>query len=172
MLDPNRRRFTLGRLVYGTSLRRTLLRSLALATGCLIATKFLFIPVRVEGGSMSPTYADRGLNLVNRLAYKHSLPHRGDVVAIWLDENGSSVMLMKRVVGLPGERIGFRNGHVTVNGVEIDEPYVRYRSDWNRAAVSCGADEFFVVGDNRSMPIEDHTLGRVKRVLIAGKVLL
>jgi signal peptidase I len=172
MNEPNGRRITLGRLVYGTSLRRTLVRSLVVVGVCLIATKFLFIPVRVEGGSMSPTYSDRGLNLVNRMAYKHAEPRRGDVVAIWLRENGFSVVLMKRVVGLPGELVGFRNGRVTVNGMVIEEPYVRFYSDWAQDPVLCGDDEYFVVGDNLSMPIEDHTLGRVKRGLIAGKMVL
>ena len=62
-------------------------------------------------------------------------------MAIWLGHNGSSVLLMKRVVGLPGEAIGFSNGHVTVDGIRLDEPYVRFSSDWNREAVPCGFDE-------------------------------
>ncbi len=162
----------LGRLVYGTSLRRTLVRALILCVVCLLAVKFVFIPVRVDGGSMAPTYSDKGLNLVNRMAYKRHAPQRGDVVAIWLRDDGFSVVLMKRIVGLPGESIGFRHGHVTVNGVRMEEPYVRFGSDWNQEPVVCGPDEYFFVGDNRSMQIEDHTLGRVKRSSIAGKMVL
>lgn len=172
MTEPSGKLSVLGRLVYGTSLRRTLFRALIVSALCLIAVKFVFIPVRVEGGSMSPTYSDRGLNLVNRMAYKRHAPRRGDVVAIWLRENGYSVVLMKRIVGLPGESIGFKGGYVTVNGVRIEEPYVRFGSDWNHEPVLCGPDEYFYVGDNRSMPMEDHTLGLVKRSMIAGKMVL
>jgi signal peptidase I len=172
MSESNGKLVTLGRLVYGTSLRRTLVRSLILAALCLVTFKFLFIPVRVDGGSMSPTYSDRGINLVNRMAYKRSAPRRGDVVAIWIGENSHSVVLMKRIVGLPGEAIGFQDGRVTVNGVLQDEPYVSYYSDWNCKPVVCGPNEYFFVGDNRSMPIEDHFYGRAAAKLIAGKMLL
>jgi len=80
--------------------------------------------------------------------------------------------LLKRVVGLPGERIGFSSGHVTVNGSAIEEPYRKLKSNWERQPVLLGPDEYFVVGDNRSMPIEDHTLGIAKRERILGKAML
>lgn len=166
------RGFTLRRLVYGTSFRRTLVRAAILAVVCLVVFKFVFIPARVDGGSMAPTYANHGLNLINRLAYLNKKPQRGDVVAIRLRETGHSVVLMKRVVGLPGEEIGFKDGRVAVNGVKLEEPYVRLPSDWSRAPVVCGPDEYFVVGDNRSMPMPDHWFGRAKARLIAGRMML
>jgi len=172
MNESNGNTLTLGKLVYGTSLRRTLVRALILTILVLVAVKFLFIPVRVAGGSMSPTYSDKTLNLVNRLAYRRATPQRGDVVAIWIRDNGFSVVLMKRVVGLPGEAIGFHAGYVTVDGVPLEEPYVKFESDWNEEAVLCRPDEYFFVGDNRSMPFEDHTLGRAKLSMIAGKMVL
>jgi len=164
--------FSLGRLVYGTSLRRTILRAAVLALVCLIIFKFMFIPARVDGGSMAPTYSNHGLNLVNRMAYLHKNPQRGDVVAIRLRETGHSIVLMKRVVGLPGEAIGFQNGRVLVDGRLLDEPYVQFPSDWERLPVVCGPDEYFVVGDNRSMPMDGHWLGRAKASLIAGRMVL
>lgn len=163
---------TLGRLVYGTSLRRTLFRSVVLALVCLVTFKFMLVPVRVDGGSMAPTYVSNRLNLVNRLAYMRSTPQRGDVVAVRLRETGRSIVYMKRVVGLPGESIGFRNGRVTVDGQQQVEPYVKFESDWDRASVVCGPDEYFVVGDNRSMAIEGHRFGRAKETLILGRMLL
>lgn len=163
---------TLGRLVYGTRLRRTLVRATILGVLVFLVFRFVFLGVQVDGGSMAPTYSDRGINLVNRLAYLWAEPQRGDVVGVRLREHSHSVLWMKRVVGLPGEAIGFENGCVTVNGVRIDEPYVQFRSDWNRDPVVCGPDEYFVVGDNRSMPMEGHRFGRTKARLIAGKMLL
>lgn len=162
----------LRRLVYGTSLKRTLLRALIISVLVFVTFKFILIPVRVQGGSMAPTYSNRGINLVNRLAYKRSSPQRGDVVALWLRPNGSSVVLMKRIVGLPGESIGFEGGCVTVDGVKLNEPYVIFDSEWNQGPVVCGHDEYFFVGDNRSMPIQYHTLGIVKRSMIAGRIIL
>lgn len=162
----------LERLVYGTSLKRTLIRASVLAVTCLVTAKFIFIPVRVDGASMAPTYSRRGVNFVNRLAYVRTAPHRGDVVAVRLREGAGSVFLMKRIVGLPGERIGFEDGTVTVNGSRLEEPYRQYPSDWDMEPVLCHPDEYFVVGDNRSMPMEDHWCGRARAILIAGKMML
>jgi signal peptidase I len=163
---------TLSRLVYGSSLKRTLVRALVLAVLVALVFKFVFIPVRVAGLSMAPTYQSNRVNVVNRLAYKRGGPQRGDVVGVWPREGSRSVLLMKRVVGLPGEQVGFRNGVVTIDGIPLQEPYVRYESDWNVGPVTCGMDEYFVVGDNRSMPFELHTLGCVPRKQIAGKMML
>ena len=76
------------------------------------------LPVRIEGNSMFPTYHDRGVNFVNRLAYRHIEPQRGDIVGIRMA--GPSVMLMKRIVGLPGETVAFEHGRLIINGEEID----------------------------------------------------
>lgn len=166
------RGLSLGRLVYGTNLRRTLIRAAVLGALVFVVFRFVFVAVRVDGSSMAPTYPSHGINFVNRLAYQKIEPQRGDVVGVWLREGSYSFLWMKRIVGLPGEAIGFENGRVTVNGVRLAEPYVRLPSDWNRDPVVCGPDEYYVVGDNRSMDIDSHRHGRVKRSLIAGKMVL
>jgi len=117
-----------------------------------------------------PTYQDGRVNFVNRLAYLFHEPRRGDVVSIRLA--GLHVMYMKRIVGLPGETVAFDDGHVLIDGRILDEPYVRRPCHWERKAVTLGPDQYFVVGDNRSMPIEDHTMGETRRERIVGKVLL
>lgn len=168
--DSPARRAGWSRWVFGRNLKFTLLRAATLAAALLIVFKFILIPVRLHGGSMAPTYGN-GINLVNQLAYRKSEPARGDVVAVRFRNTGRSVLLMKRVVGLPGEWIGFQNGSVTVNGEVLDEPYVKWHSHWNLPPRQCGPDEYFVVGDNRSMPPEDHQHGRARRELIAGRML-
>jgi signal peptidase I len=84
---------------------------------------------------------------------------------------GWRVMYVKRIVGLPGERIEFRNGTLVVDGREIVEEYLQRPSSWTTQETPLGSDEFFVVGDNRSMPVEQHEFGRVKRERIAGPLL-
>ena len=81
-------------------------------------------------------------------------------------------MLMKRIVGLPGETIAFRHGRIYVDGELLEEPYVILRSRWYSDPVTLGSDEYYVVGDNRSMDILDHDHGKVERQRIVGKVLL
>ena len=79
---------------------------------------------------------------------------------------------VKRVVALPGETVAFVGGRLMVNGTPQPEPYVKLPCHWQMAPVRLGADEYYVVGDNRSMLIEDHEFGRATRDRIVGKVLL
>jgi len=119
---------------------------------------------------MMPTYRDNQINVVNHLAYRGREPQRGDVVAIRFA--GPRMLLMKRVVGLPGETVAFDSGKLLINGIPVDEPYVKFSCRWNRASEKIGEDEYFVVGDNRVMNMEDHEFGRATRDRIMGKVLL
>jgi len=119
---------------------------------------------------MLPAYKDKRINFVNRLAYLFHPPARYDVVAI--RTSGISVMFMKRVIGMPGETVAFHKGHVLINGQFLDEPYVRSSCDWELAPRTLGQNEYYFVGDNRSMPAEDHTKGVAARSKIVGKVLL
>lgn len=160
----------LRRIIIGRNPRVTFIRALILGVLTVVVFKTTLYPVRVQGGSMHPTYRDGRINFIYRLAYRSHDPKRGDVVGIRF--SGPSIMLLKRVVGLPGETIGFSKGRVVVNGNPLPEPYVRQPSDWEREPVQLGQDEFFVVGDNRSMPMRDHTFGIARRERIIGKLLL
>lgn len=155
----------------GRNPKFTLVRIVVLVVTCFIIFKFILLVIRAEGISMLPTYKDRSVHLVNRVAYLRHGPQRGDVVSIRLA--GIHVMYMKRIIGLPGETVAFVNGQVLINGQALDEPYEKkLHCDWNLPPEKLGPDEFFVVGDNRSMFPEWHTFGKVSRDRIIGKLLL
>lgn len=163
-------------VVIGRNPRTTLFRIFALTLTCFIVFKFVLIPIRVDGISMEPTYRNRRVNCVNRLAYLRHDPQRGDVVSIRYSDPGEfsapSQMLMKRIIGLPGETVTFHEGQVYINGQLLPEPYVKPGCDWETEPMLCGPDEYYIVGDNRSMLFTNHVQGRVKRDHIIGKVLL
>lgn len=127
-------------------------------------------PIRVAGPSMEPTYRFGQVNFINRWSFKFSPPARGDVVGIRMA--GESVLYMKRIIALPGERIRFVRGKVYINDEPLDEPYVRSPAPWNEAEMQLGPDEYFLVGDNRTMPARDHTHGAFRRSDLVGRVLL
>src|ERR1700690_4367674 len=108
-------------MVIGRNPKVTLGRVVVLITTCFVVFRFILLPARIEGISMLPTYQDRSVNFVNRLAYRWHEPQRGDVVGIRLA--GPHVMYMKRIIGLPGETIAFVEGRVLINGEVLDEPY-------------------------------------------------
>jgi signal peptidase I len=160
----------LQRVVIGRNPYFTLVRVAILVVTCFIVFKFILIPIRVEGVSMLPTYKGGRINFVNRLAYAFHEPERGDVVAIRLA--GPSIMYMKRIIGKPGETIAFHDGHTYINGQPLEEPYVKTEWSWEQAPRTLADDEYYFVGDNRSMPMQDHEQGRAHRNRIVGKVLL
>jgi len=170
-VDPAQSPSWLQRVLIGRNPKRTLVRIVVLVAVSFVVFTFVLLPIRVEGGSMLPTYRDRSVNFVNRLAYLFHEPRRGDVVAIGL-EAGNHIMFMKRIVGLPGETVAFHQGHLYINGKLLDEPYVKLRGNWEHEPEPVGLDEYYVVGDNRDMAQEGHVQGRPKRERIVGKVLL
>lgn len=117
---------------------------------------------------MEPTCGDGSYTLCNRLAYLLTEPHRFDVVAIRMA--GDRVVLLKRIVALPGETVMFQDGVLHVDGRPLAEPYIQGPCDWNLAPRKVPAGMFYVVGDNRSVPMQMHDFGRVDRQRIVGRV--
>ena len=99
---------------------RSWTRDLAVALGlALVIIIFLYQPVKVEGTSMAPLLSDQERIFINKFVYRFEPIERGDVVVFWypLDHSKSFI---KRVIGLPGETIELRAGHVYVDGKELD----------------------------------------------------
>jgi signal peptidase I len=160
-------------ILIGRSPTRTLIRIVVLIVVVFAARTYALLPIKVRGPSMLPTYQDHGVNFVNRLAYVRADPQRGDVVAIKLA--GTSVMFMKRIIGLPGETVEFRYGRVFIDGKVLEEPYMNFTSfpcTWNISPEKLGSDQYYVVGDNRTMPEEYHEKGATYRRRIVGRILL
>ena len=81
-------------------------------------------------------------------------------------------MYMKRIIGLPGETVAFHQGHAVINGRILDEPYLAFECRWEHEPRTLGPNQYYCVGDNRSMRQQDHTEGIAERNRIVGKVLL
>lgn len=158
------------RVIFGSNPRRTAIRVFVLAVVSFITFSWVLLPIRTQGASMLPTYKSDGFNFVNRLAFVFRAPARGDIVAIRLA--GPHVVYVKRLIALPGERVAIIEGHVLINGMPLSEPYVASeRRPWNHAEVTLAPEEYFVIGDNRSMRASDHDFGRVDRSRLLGRVL-
>lgn len=170
----------LRRVLIGHHPKRTRVRILVLVVPfsiLFILFRFVLLPIQVKGPSMLPTYHEGGINFLNRFAYLRSEPKRSDVVGIrlarpsWLFA-APSVVYMKRIVGLPGETIEFRDGHVLIDGKLLEEPYVKFPCDWDLAPEILKPNEYYLVGDNRSMPEFLHEKGRADKNRVVGKILL
>jgi signal peptidase I len=130
---------------------------------------YVLIPVRGSGQSMTPTLADGELTFVNTLAYIRRPPARGDIVALRLA--GARIVYIKRIIGMPGERVAIENGTLFINGSALDEPYVKYRGSWNVPEVTLGTDRYLFIGDNRAMSIRQHDFGTARMERVVGRVV-
>ena len=132
----------------------------------VVVFKFLLVPCVISGASMEPTVSSNGFTFCWRGSYWRKAPQRGDIVIIKYDNN---IYFLKRIVGLPGETVEFRNGNLLVNGEVLEEPYVKLNSDWNMEPELVDEEHFYVVGDNRSMPIAQHQKGAVRARRVIGQ---
>jgi signal peptidase I len=152
---------------------RSWTRDLAVALGLAIVVMiFLYQPVKVEGTSMNPLLSDQERIFINKFVYHFEPIERGDVIVFWypLDRSKSFI---KRVVGLPGETVEIRDGHVYINGQELADQYVPggYLDGSTYAPHRIPADGYFVMGDHRDSSNDSRVFGPVPRQFIYGKAV-
>ncbi len=148
-------------------------RDLAVVLGLVIVIMiFLYQPVKVEGTSMNPLLSDQERIFINKFVYRFEPIERGDVVVFWypLDRSKSFI---KRVVGLPGETLEIRSGHVYVDGRALRDQFVPsgYLDDSNFGPLRIVAGEYFVMGDHRDSSNDSRVFGPVPRSFIYGKAV-
>jgi signal peptidase I len=163
-----KKRSVVGALVHWL---RDLLFSVVLA---VIVILFLYQPVKVEGTSMMPTLDDQERIFINKFVYRFHFEKidRGDTVVFWFPGDPSKSYI-KRVIGMPGDRVEVRDGSVVVNGTPLEEDYVpqEYRDQSEMRPTTVGSDEYFVLGDHRSSSNDSRTWGMVPRRYIYGKAV-
>ncbi len=173
---------------------RELVETGLLAILVFLAVRASFQNFKVDGSSMAPTLADGQFLIVNKLVYsevdveklgkylpfvsagddptRHVFhgPERGDIIVL-RDPSNPSVDLIKRVVGMPGDKLEIVDGAVYIDDFRLEEPYIK--SEWrgNRPAVIVPEGHFFVMGDNRdnSKDSRSSSIGFIPEDLIIGR---
>lgn len=161
--------------------RSSMLREL-LETAVLIALVFTLVNLAtvrfyIEGPSMQPNFYAGQFLIVSRVHYLLSQPERGDIVVFdppGDDGTPNEPLLIKRLIGLPGETVEMRNGHVFINGTELNEPYTKEecRSNCADRTWELGADEYFMMGDNRNNSRDSRVFGAVTKNRIIGEAII
>ncbi len=108
--------------------------------------------------------------LINTVAYRIAQPSRGDIVAFRHERSAPSVYL-KRVIGLPGDRIAIRNGIVRVNGTALQEGYVRFPDSRSFSEVTVPQHALYVLGDNRANSDDSRFWGFVSQDQVIGRAV-
>jgi signal peptidase I len=135
----------------------------------LLINLFLAQATRVYGQSMEPTLRSDQRLVIEKLSYHFHSPQRGDVVVLRVPEQ-SDELLIKRVVGLPGETIDIRDGRVYVDGKLLDEPYIHQATrDNQQDPVVVPPLHVFVMGDNRGFSNDSRSFGVVPLDHVVGR---
>jgi signal peptidase I len=152
------------------SLLRTILEPMAVAVALAAVARGAVHIYSIPSGSMAPTLEPGDQILVTR--YLRSTPERGDVI-VFRSTNGTDELMVKRVIGVPGDLVDSRLGRVRVGGHTLPEPYVR------RAAASGAIDpqviparSYYVLGDNRDDSLDSRTWGIVPYEHVVGRARL
>jgi signal peptidase I len=157
----------------------------ALVVSVLATVRWVLVPYRIDGPSMSPALEDGDVVLVNRLAYLFGRPARGEVVIRRPPRECSTPPAdvlkpdaVKRVAGLPGETVEIRDGALCACGVPtrlrpgLEEPRVVRKGPFGRSPVALGSDEYFLLGDASRISSDSRRWGPARREEIEGRVLL
>ena len=158
-----------------SSLLREVVEVLVLALILYFGISFAIQAVHVEGISMFATLDDQDYLIANKIDYRLHAPQRGDIV-ILRPPTSNSTDFIKRIIGLPGERVLIRSGVTYINGHRLDEPYLpeawTIDANWpdsSSTGTLLGPDEYFVMGDNRNRSQDSRFFGPISRDRIDGK---
>lgn len=135
---------------------------------------FLIQPFVVKGASMEPNFYDSEYLIIDELTFQFRDPERGEIV-VFRPPQHSDQYYIKRVIGLPGETVEIRNGVITVyntdnpNGFALAETYISEVTE-GRDRRTLGADEYYLMGDNRDASLDSRYFGAVPRDNLIGRV--
>lgn len=139
----------------------------------LLIKTYIFTPIRVNGGSMEPTLKHNDIMILNEIGYYINGVERFDIVVVSV--NGEKII--KRVIGLPGDKVEYKDNKLYINDEEIKEEFLHQDTKDFSVNTDLGYEiipdnYYFVVGDNRNNSIDSRIIGLVSSKQIKGKTKL
>ncbi len=155
---------------------KELIRDIAVALVLVLILTSVIKPTIVKESSMEPTLFENHYLIVSKLAYKTGEMQRGDIIVFESEletEDGDKKLLIKRIVGLPGETVTISNGEVYIDGQILEEDYLKdgiTPGEITDCLVPEG--QLFVMGDNRAVSIDSRELGCIDADTVMGKAVV
>ncbi len=154
---------------------KELIRDILVALVIVLVLTSVIKPTIVKESSMEPTLYENHYLIVNKLAYKTGEAERGDIIVFESElenEDGGKKLLIKRIVGLPGETVTITGEEVYIDGQLLEETYLKDGITPGEI-VNCEIPEgqLFVMGDNRVVSIDSRELGCIDEDTVMGKAV-
>ncbi len=132
-------------------------------------------PHKVSGSSMFPNFKNGDYIITDKISYRLSDPKRGDIV-VFKNPKDETQDFIKRILGVPGDRLKVQSGKIFLNGVQLDEPYLNnivtnpgsFLREGEEKTVEAG--HYITIGDNRPASSDSREWGQITREEIIGKV--
>jgi signal peptidase I len=137
---------------------RDLIETMVLVAIAFLVVNALIGRFRIEQVSMQPNLHEGEYVIVDKVSYAFRQPERGEIIVL-KNPAPSDPDLIKRVIGLPGETIEVRGGQVYINSQPLMEPYIRQPMGQEQTSLTLQADQYFVMGDNRSNSEDSRRFG-------------
>ncbi len=140
---------------------------------------FLIQPFFVQGASMEPNFQDGQYLVIDEISYRFRAPIRGEVVVFKYPYSTTNEYFIKRIVGLPNETVKISNNQITItnqdnpNDVILKEPYLSsslVTDTYEKDEWSLKPDEYFLMGDNRTVSYDSRRFGPIQKKYITGRV--
>lgn len=130
----------------------------------------------IPSGSMLPTLQINDRLIVDKISYHFQSPVRGDIVVFsptdTLKQQNFKDAFIKRIIGIPGDKVEVKDGRVYVNNKLLAENYIEEAPDYQYGPVTVPSDSYLVLGDNRNNSYDSHYWGFVPRDRIIGKAVI
>ena len=131
----------------------------------ILLKSYVITPIKVNGNSMYPTLEDQDIMILDIISYKLHGLKRFDIVVI----NQGKELIIKRVIGLPGEKVEYKKGQLYINGNEVKDPYTDQDTYIEDISITVPKNEYYVLGDNRQNSLDSRTFGTFSTKQILGK---
>ena len=131
----------------------------------IILKTYIITPIKVKGNSMYPTLEDTDIMILDIISYKLKGVKRFDIVVV---DQGDE-LIIKRVIGLPGDKIEYKSSELFVNGKPVTDPFATNSGFTDDISITIPAGEYYVLGDNRSNSLDSRVFGTFNKKQIIGK---
>lgn len=157
-----------------------LIKVVVISLAIIIPIRYYLIqPFYVKGASMEPNFYDKEYLIIDEISYRFHEPRRGDIVVFKYPRNPEEYFI-KRIIGLPGEKIQVKDGFVYIynkeheEGIQLTEKYLSEdirTYGLNEEIITLGDNEYYILGDNRNSSKDSRSFGPVDKKFLTGRVL-